>query len=471
MKRISFILMAWALVMTLSQCKKEQQTLPNDTDESVAITLDVKSGNGPRVEVTPNTGTVDFEIGDKIYVACAGKYVGTLTHDGTRFSGNISNAVTDSLLRFYFLGNVSIPDNELVAGSTESCTIDISNQSETYSNGKWHLPVISYGSSTEPYGAQTSYSAYLRNRCALVKFKVHQGVVSNQDIFVSGLNHLVTIGFNGDSFTYDKFNEGYINIGKGSYDQWVDKWVILLPQEALPGAEGGTYINNDYNGYRSAIPTISPNAYLTSGIQLWVDDVSGLPVPTGAIGGLFSVNNSQQVWFSQGNLRNIGDENNPIWEFAENQEDYEGSIDLFAWDKATATYNNITNGNPGATWRNLSYAGWSYIMHYRNTDSGVLLLFPDNWKSSVYMIHNYDSPGVPFNSNVIDADGEAVLRANGVVFLPAIGSSGKYWTSTATDITNRSYSVDITNTNLSYGYTGIQTKISIRLVQDYIPAK
>lgn len=480
MKRISFIVMAFALVMSLSQCKKEQ-TSPNNTTESVMITLDVKGGNGSRVDVDPNIGTVNFENGDKLYVASAGKYVGTLTHNGTYFVGTVTNAVADSLLRFYFLGNVE-PSEALVAGSTTSCSVDISDQSENYSNNQWDLPVISFGSSNEPFGQQTFYTAYLRNKCALVKFRVYQGVQSNDDVYISGVNHVVTIGFDGDSFEYGKYNEGYINLGQGSHNSWVEKWVILLPQEAMEGADDGAYINNVYYGYRGAIPAISPNAFFTNGIEVLINDESVVPTPTGAMSGLFSINNTEKVWFSQGNLQY--QQSNNTWHFAENQWDYSGvsNYDLFAWETALEDH-IISNGNAGDIWRNLTYAGWTYITHYRETPSGVryakanvegvngLLLFPDDWKSSVYRVVNENTIAAPYSSNVINSDTRAILEANGVVFLPVVGQSGKYWTSSSTSVSNRAYSLDITNNNLSYGYTGVMSSLFIRLVQDYIPAK
>ena len=70
MKKISIILMAWALVLSLSQCKKEQQASLDNISESVTITLDVKGGNGSRVDVDPSLGTVDFENGDVTYANC-----------------------------------------------------------------------------------------------------------------------------------------------------------------------------------------------------------------------------------------------------------------------------------------------------------------------------------------------------------------------------------------------------------------
>ena len=85
--------------------ENEGQTTSNN--EVVTITLDVKQNNGSKVVVNPNTGTVDFETGDKIYVGSGGKYVGFLTHNGTNFSGNITNPTENQPLQFYFLGNVT----------------------------------------------------------------------------------------------------------------------------------------------------------------------------------------------------------------------------------------------------------------------------------------------------------------------------------------------------------------------------
>lgn len=67
------------------------------------------------------------------------------------------------------------------------------------------------------------------------------------------------------------------------------------------------------------------------------------PPPTGAIAGLFTINNSGgKVYFSQGNLQYIGSAGNPYWKFAEHQWDYLGDNgqgsesqnvdrDLFGW--------------------------------------------------------------------------------------------------------------------------------------------
>ena len=154
MKRISIILMVFALAMTMSQCKKnEEPTTSNDI--VVTITLDVKNNSSSKVVVNTATGTVDFETGDKIFVGSGGKYVGFLTHNGTNFSGNITNPTENQPLQFYFLGNVN-PQETLFAGTTEDCSVIISDQTE-------HLPVISCAASNENYvSGVTAYSAQVQ---------------------------------------------------------------------------------------------------------------------------------------------------------------------------------------------------------------------------------------------------------------------------------------------------------------------
>ena len=153
MKKISLILAVFALAMTMSQCKKNEEPTTSN-DKVVTITLDVKNNDSSKVIVNTATGTVDFETGDKIYVGSGGKYVGFLTHNGTNFSGNITNPTENQPLQFYFLGNVT-PQETLSAGTTEECSVIISDQTE-------HLPVISCAASNENFvSGVTAYSAHL----------------------------------------------------------------------------------------------------------------------------------------------------------------------------------------------------------------------------------------------------------------------------------------------------------------------
>ena len=204
--------------------------------------------------------------------------------------------------------------------------------------------------------------------------------------------------------------------------------------------------------------------------------------PTGAIDGLFSVNDSLQVYFSQGNLQYQASTN--TWKFAEHQYDYVGNdnnnisstyngwIDLFGWGTSgynhgaicyqpwsTSTtysdyyaygdsfyglydqtgqadwgYNPISNGgNQTHQWRTLTNAEWGYVFNTRNTASGIryakakvngmdgIILLPDEWNTSTYNLNNTNSSSASFSSNVITASTWSILEQAGAVFLPAAG--------------------------------------------------
>ena len=481
MKRISTIIMALVMLMTMAQCKKDNPTTPDNQNNVVTIILDVKGNNGSRVDVNTTTGTVDFEIGDMVYVGSGGKYVGFLTHNGTNFVGNITNPTENQPLQFYFLGNVT-PTETLSAGTTEECSVIISDQTE-------HLPVISCAASFENYvSGVTSYTGHLLNKCTLVKFNVT--TPSNSAICIIGMNNKVTVDFTQNTVTHSIDGDGVIMLSAGSGEN-VEKWAILLPQEALEEGEEGSAYSEDgiYTGTRPAISIIADNGYFPQGISFEVSNATVSDIPIGAINGLFTINaNGNQVYFSKGNLQYIGSANNPYWKFAEHQWEYLGTTtgqnsefqnvdrDLFGWGTSgyihehsafcyqpwsTSTiaeyyrpvglpnnsvyilsgqadwgYNAISNGgNLENQWRTLSMYEWQYLMQDRNTPSGIryakvtvngvygLILLPDDWDASSFtLIDTNDTYGSSFTSNIIPVgDWESIFEANGAVFLPASG--------------------------------------------------
>lgn len=486
MKRITIILMAWALMVTMSQCKKQVETV--DAEDAVTISLNVRTSDETKAVVDPSLGSVTFEAGDKIHVVSGGKYVGTLSYRDGRFTGSISNATVNEKLHFFYFGNAN-PTEGLVSGQTTSCMIDISNQVENQQEDGWHLPVISYAPSDEDYASTTvEYNAYLKNKCALVKFSVT--TASTTDITITGVNHQVSIDFTQTppSFTYGKYAEGHINIGKGSGESY-EKWVILLPQEALGvGAEGSAYdATNSYIGVRGAIPEISTNGFLTTGIPVTVTQLNGDDAPLGAVNGKFTINgNGGKVYFSQGDLQYIGSAATPYWQFAEHQWDYIGhnasqgtDYDLIDWNTAMESH-TISNGGD-QSWRMLTQNQLIYILNTRQTSSGIrfakaimngvcgLLILPDDWRSSICPLQSYNSTSANFSSNVIDANTSALLQANGVVFLPVGGTSGgRYWTSTQQTISGNIFasSLQILNNNQNINPISPTSTCYVRLVQD-----
>ena len=208
-----------------------------------------------------------------------------------------------------------------------------------------------------------------------------------------------------------------------------------------------------------------------------------LAQPQGALNGMFSVNDSTQVQFSQGNLQYQASTN--IWRFADNQwdcvgannanisETYDGWIDLFGWGTSgynhganayqpwsTSTnyrdywvygqsdynlydgngladwgFNAISNGGntENSGWRTLTRDEWGYVFNSRNTtfsiryakakvnDVNGVILLPDNWDVSVYALSNPNDVWGGYDNTISAADWTNTLEANGAVFLPATG--------------------------------------------------
>lgn len=529
MKRTSFILMAFALVMTLTQCKKNEEQ-PTANDNVVTITLNVNKSSGSKVVVDPAMGTVDFETGDKLYVGSGGKYVGFLTHNGTNFSGNITNPTENQPLQLYFLGNVT-PQETLSAGTTEECSVIISDQTE-------HLPVISCAASNENYvSGVTAYSAHLLNKCALVKFNVT--TPSNSPICITGMHNKVTVDFANNTMTPSQDGEGVIMLPAGGGEN-VEKWAILLPQEALEEGEEGSVYSEDglFVGIRPAIVEIDENEYWADGLCV---SVSIRTLPEGAINGLFTINaNGDKVYFSKGNLQYIGSVAIPFWKFADNQWEYLGTTfgqnssdenidrDLFGWGtsgnnhgavcyqpwstsnqnsdyyaygfntyslfdqtgQADWGYNAIFNGgNIENLWRTLNKDEWAYLFNSRNTTSGIrfvkakvngrngIIVLPDDWDILNYVLNNANLlSGCSYEDNTISASNwDNKFENNGAVFLPCGGwRSGINVNSvgvvgdywTSTSEGSNVYELEFTN-NLIPHTQSRHYGFSVRLVQDY----
>ena len=529
MKKLGIIAMAFALILGMSQCKKENTTASNDEGAKVPITLNVSGGS--RVAVNPGTGKVDFQIGDSLYVASDGKYIGLLTAQWTigdggssvlRFCGEITEPEEGEKLHFYFFGN-TIPAETLTEGSTTGCSVVISDQTQNY-------PVISYSPSVENYETgKTDYNATLLNKCALVKFNVttSSGV---SPTCITECNNKVTVDFTTNEFSFSQDGEGLIALPAGNGD----RWAILLPQDEVTDAEASS-LDGVYVGTCDPIPAIAENDYLTDGIIVVVD------VPTINFNNLFSVDDDgHQVYFSQGNLQYQASTN--TWRFAENQYDivgadnsnisetYDGWIDLFGWGtsgynhgavcyqpwstntsysnyyaygeynynlydqtgQADWGYNAISNGGnqENSGWRTLSKDEWAYIFNSRNTTSGIrfakgkvnnrsgVVLLPDNWDESYYPLVSTNGQYSGYNNNISVEDWTNIFEPNGAVFLPVTGYrngysvenygyDGYYWSSSYQN-SPYSYTVYFSGSRLNPAQDGRLRSEgrSVRLVRD-----
>ena len=199
----------------------------------------------------------------------------------------------------------------------------------------------------------------------------------------------------------------------------------------------------------------------------------------GALSGLFSVSETEQIHFSQGNLQYQASTN--TWRFAENQFDiigannsnisdsYDGWIDLFGW--ATSGYNNsvpyqisdnatdygptdesiadtnydwgyfnkISNGgNKAGLWRLLTKYEWEYILTKRHNASKLFGVGCVNGVNGLILLPDscVIPDGITFQAAVASDSGAelysivnnfslaewTILENAGAVFLPAAGA-------------------------------------------------
>ena len=227
------------------------------TEDSVRIVLDYDG----KVQINTQTGVVTFEDNDIVYVGNNGKFVGELGYSDGKFVGDlkICNLSEDDYLHFYILGNLT-PEETLIAGSSENCSAIITNQKES-------LPLISYGHSMEKFYGPGDYSTLFGNRCSLVKFVVT--TPSNAAVCIKGLMNKVVVDFSSNSISYSQEGEGIIKLSEGG-GIGVEKWAILLPQNAMPvGLDNSLYTEDMmYGGIRPEIPQIISNGFYTEGIVL-----------------------------------------------------------------------------------------------------------------------------------------------------------------------------------------------------------
>ena len=262
------LILALVLILGITSCKKNVETINTAASNGVFITLDVDGGNsGSRVIVNPNDpvgyATVTFEAGDVIYVGNNGVYCGYLEYKNSgNFEGTVTPSSEDDYLHFYFMGNKG--------AKSEPTSVSITDQTEKY-------PVISYAHSKELYSSSTaSYTAKLQNYCSIVKFTTNE-IPTATAITVKGMKNTVSVNFganNAAASTPTLGNNPYTpgNSGTGDITLHAEsttvRWAILLEQSAVNGATvtASGYYNNTCN-----VPAITNNMYYETGVGITMD--------------------------------------------------------------------------------------------------------------------------------------------------------------------------------------------------------
>ena len=234
MKKIGTFIMALALVLGLSQCKKQETPATPDAEgNKVYISVKANGSNGGnRYEVYGETGGGVYEDYDTIYVGNGSQYLGTLTYYEGMFGGEITEPAPGEYLYFYFIGGGHVLS--IQPGQT-SYDVDISDQ-RSDDRGAMNLPVLAFGQSTTTYsGPNSTYECTMLNKCALVCFH-YTGEIEEREngLAVGNIPYMATINFsdptNGISPKSDK---GSITLYEENYNTM---WAIMLPGTNLSTA-------------------------------------------------------------------------------------------------------------------------------------------------------------------------------------------------------------------------------------------
>ena len=299
------MLLALALVLGLTQCKKRVETVATNPSEGVHITLTVDDNS--KCFINEVTGEVTYTAGDEIYVGYNGKYCGTLTCNGERFEGTITPESTEDplYLCFYYTGGVTWDAYDLQ--NLGSFTINYSYQYK-------RLRTVSTGHSTQPYSPETtSYHCWLRNKCALVKFTLSNPTPDM--ITMEGANSDNRLKYNSYfRFDCDEMGTGSLSGEIKPYHRYDNEYWAVIPTQ--PAVSDVIVRIPGFKLAHISLPALEDNAFLTQGIN-----INNEPKSDG-----FTIDNENHtVYFSKGNLQYLGNaDGTGTWRFADNQWDWMG---------------------------------------------------------------------------------------------------------------------------------------------------
>ena len=346
MKKISVILMAVALVLGMTQCRKRIENVTPSNQGGTLITLKVDNNAKHYVITTGepwpngNLGKVEFEEEDFIFVISGQNPVGVLQYheDLEGFTGIIGpgnifdlpfSPVEGEPLYFVFTGGF-LPEDDY--------TIDISNQSED-------LAVLSCGVSDVAYPSEGNiYNCVLENKCALVKFTL--STATTEDVRVSNMvtTAQLVVTANGVDILPTSIT-GNILLKQNDSDKPEERWAVLLPQDAVSNASvlirDGVYKN------AVDVPALSVNDLEYATIDLEHATYTKCEP-------YFSISGSKIVQIAPGNLQYKAAGTGAGYRFAEHQWDFVGGTDN------DGDWGNVYEGGVKCSNNNIApdYEGW-----------------------------------------------------------------------------------------------------------------
>ncbi|MCR5037453.1 MAG: hypothetical protein K6A73_09055 [Bacteroidales bacterium] len=475
-KRSLNLLLASAMLLTFTQCKKKE--IASVSNNGVHITLNAGYDNS-KTSFYPATGAFTWTgtVGSPEYINVGGSingYLGQLESTQSGSTATFSGTITPSdgeTLYFFYLGK----------GNHASATsVDFSNQDGTLENVTNYHIAISNGI---VYNGQTSFSTTLNMKMAIAYFDVNgfkNASETAETVYLHGDEVYSTATIDYRKGTIAGSTKGNISLGTAT----AEKYVALIPSVSTE-----TRLKFDSDSKTGAMTFLrgiqAGKYYANSDAALSV--AANNPMDEGALPGFYSVSATKKVRFSKGNLQYTKSTN--LWSFMEHQYDVvetlnqwvgndyadQNIVSLFCYgtsgynygatvyqpwsttnryadccgsnlydiNQADWGYNAIANGGNqvNSGWRTLSRDEWSYVFNTRTASTlnnvanaryakaqvaGVqgVILFPDNYThpNGVNLPTGINETGdTGWNGNNYTTDKFELMEVNGAVFLPAAG--------------------------------------------------
>ena len=352
MKKIHIMIVGlMAGMVMLAGCKREYGT----------VTLGANIDNGRDAKVYIDNLTPCWHNNDLIRVnnqTCT-------TSAALGSSAQITDVVESNHYRAIYPADI-VGDVDISSSSTITVTLPRVQQYEVDSRGDQKVKV--------PMGAySSSESLTFHNLCSLIKVvisnRTNNDFVLDYITVIANTAHLSGQGeatITGSSTDLITMTSPYLpckdvslafttdnrpTIGRGDRDTYV--YYIVVPAFAQDNVGITLY---SANGQHATIEktgvSLQHNKIAT--INLIVEQWNELPNPpsvNGMLPGLFSVSDTRQVRFSQGNLQYQA--STSTWRFAENQWDYVGSQSVTGEEYGRGTVSGSDNTNISS-----SYSGW-----------------------------------------------------------------------------------------------------------------
>ncbi len=493
LRKTGTMLMALAVVLTFTQCKKRIETVAPSTQNSVHLTLKVDNDSKHDIVISGNPddiGKVNFELGDKLIVCqnhqtLDGMLEYTKIGDDYVFTGTVKPSGDgefdpDDYLYFSYINNVELNLLDIDVAALVGNNDYLLSPNIAYQREK--LPVVSFGQTSETYGELVdaglldNLSCKLYNKCALVRFTLPvetAEVVKLVNVYTRGLLYVYHDGPIGLQTNTNV--KGVITLynPKGINTASNERWGVLLIGDGPTTVD--VVVGNKLYKNAVDIPALANNQLVNSQpLQITLNTATAKDLDPMAI---FNPTNNSWYIVAKGNLKY--DKGTNTFGFLTNQWDRveEGSVEenygtdgvvtLFGWgawgkDYPYGPYNtneDRTQYTPFYEFDNTLkpdgvHDGWRTqtwsemvnmfcnrgAVYYSATVNGVpgIVLLTDAWTGTTI---SDATPGMNGWNNLVKdgADWTAIENA-GALFFPTTGyrngmeihnydEKGSYWSS------------------------------------------